>query len=263
MRKVTMSLIGAALAVTSFSTSASAVTNNLTYLGQNNGKANVTTTNTAAPSGSGTVSASSGPFTMQNNTAGGTFLAWCLDLYDYLASGNYTKLVGPFTGPNTGANPNPFSGAVGSPGLQAPVLSNAQLVDIENLFEANSTVVEDIYDNSNGKNNTDAAGFQLALWELIYEDASNGYDLTTGGFQSTPAGIAAAANGFLANLGKMGTQNYDLTFWEHNDGDHQNLVSITKNPNPIPPPVPLPAAGWLLIGGLAGLGALSRCKKKA
>ncbi len=47
------------------------------------------------------------------------------------------------------------------------------------------------------------------------------------------------------------------------DGNQFYISSLTVNddPNDNPPPVPLPAGGLLLLGGLAGLGALKRRRK--
>ncbi|MDQ2089651.1 VPLPA-CTERM sorting domain-containing protein [Marimonas arenosa] len=247
------SLAGAAVAVVSLSTSAEAVS--LSYDGQNNGAVGVYTTNSDDPPNR---SGSAGVFTMNNNDTGGTFLAWCLDLYDYLAGGEYTQLNGPFTGtesdPTAGSNPNPYSTASGN-SWQAPVLTNEQLAKIENLFEVNALTVEAIY---SGVNSIQSAGFQMALWEIIYETGDS-YGLTSGNFQGSPSNstrdaVNDAADGFLANLGGTIQQNYDLTFWQHNSGTNQNLVSIAA--------VPVPAAGLLLLTGLAGIGFAARRRRK-
>jgi len=48
------------------------------------------------------------------------------------------------------------------------------------------------------------------------------------------------------------------------DGNQFYISSLTVNddPNDNPPPVPLPAGGLLLLGGLAGLGALKRRRNR-
>lgn len=242
----------------------------LTYNGQTHGKRNVYTSDTSTTP-NGNRSGSAGPFNMTNNTDSsfntdnGSFLAWCLDLYDRLATGtsNYKKLVGPFDGPGIGPNPNPFNGANGN-GKRAPVLSNDQLANIENLFQTNSMAVEGIYDKSISGLNSKAAGFQLAIWELIYETDAGPFNLTTGKFQrrtSTASSVVTAANTFLGNLANKPDVTYAFTYWENTLGNKQNLISIKQNPDGSPSPVPLPAAAFLLIGALAGLGAVSRTRK--
>lgn len=163
------------------------------------------------------------------------FLAWCLDIATNLS------LPSDYLETDT-----PFADSIGT--LSATILSN-----IESLFEtAYSTL--DVMDNQQ------SAGFQLALWEILYE-TSGDLDLTTGSFQQTRDGTAqdgaeAFANGFLDGLGGPITQGYDLTFWESVDtgsGRSQNLVSVTA--------VPLPAAGLLLLAGLGAIAGASRSRR--
>ena len=93
-----------------------------------------------------------------------------------------------------------------------------------------------------------AAGFQLALWEVVYGDD---YNLATGAFQGAgDATVQGCADGYLAATAKYGSgpKRMNLTFLESlNDADgghHQNLVTTT--------PVPLPAAGLMLLGAFGG-----------
>jgi hypothetical protein len=105
----------------------------------------------------------------------------------------------------------------------------------------------------------DSAGFQLALWELVYEDES-ALGVGSGSFHATgDAAVLARADAILAGLAGPASGHYRLVFLESadrvNSGRHksQNLVTVV--------PTPLPAAGLLLLGGLAGLGALRRFKR--
>ena len=173
-----------------------------------------------------------GGFRLTDETNGADIIAWCLDIAHTLnLKGLYQITTAPFS--------NTFT----------PAQKNL----IENLFETSYLGVD-------LNNNHQSAGFQLALWELVYE-GSGDLDVKDGTFRSTTDTAARdIANGYLANLGGAVTQSYDVAFyeslgWEKNGETHysQNLVSVT--------PVPLPAAGLLLVCGLAGVCAVSRRKQ--
>ncbi|TNF65139.1 MAG: VPLPA-CTERM sorting domain-containing protein [Rhodobacteraceae bacterium] len=163
------------------------------------------------------------------------FLAWCLDIQSYLGARNQAN---PYTITDT-----PFSNSFG---LGATGRDRVQAV-----FDANFATL----DVGNG---SQAAAFQVALWNAVYDD-----DWTaTGGLFSVSAGnfIEGLADGFLAQAqAYAGGKQYNLTFWESTPGQQQtkrqNLVSVA--------PVPLPAAGVLMIGALGGLVALRRRKRPA
>jgi len=214
---------------------ASAVT--LDYIGQFNGKKNVSATLSGTGHDSGTRSGSGGAFTMERTEDGTRFLAWCLDLFDWLATGAIDYTEDPA---------NPFSGTNG------PILGPDRVALIETFFETNATAVDAIYFGA--PNNILSAAFQMALWELTYEDLNGSFDVTNGDFISNTTAINTTANDLLNNLTGPIQKNYKLTFWEPKDyDDKQNLVSISA--------VPLPAAGLLLFGALAGLGAVRRRRK--
>lgn len=171
-------------------------------------------------------------------TPASSFVAWCLDIvHDLTLPSQYTITTNPFV--NTTGDIDDF-----------------RLNNILKLF--NTT-----YGTLNLADANQSAGFQLALWELVYEKATNGYSLNGGRFESNDTGARTYANTFLGNLTKTAVNAFQLVFYESTDlvkdgrnweQKSQNLVGIA--------PVPLPAAGLMLGAGLLGLFALKRSKRK-
>lgn len=96
---------------------------------------------------------------------------------------------------------------------------------------------------------TEAAAFQVAIWEMITDDV---FDLDTGDFRvfnNNP--VKDLADDYLAGLSAFDPDGYTLSYFAA-DGT-QDLVTGQ------PAPVPLPAAGWML---LAGVGALALGRKR-
>ena len=237
-------LLGSALATalvlaTGLALPASAVTLTITTqttsVFGSNGNSNVTLHGPMLPwRGQG---ASAGGFALQGDLHGTgveNFTAWCLDIATRL------RLPSTYTTTDT-----PFA-----PGL----IGATTLANIERLFETGFATL-------NMSSNSQSAGFQLALWELLYE-TSGSFSLSAGNFNASHSNSAIArANALLAGMTGPVTQAYDLTFLQSDDtrtqGGHysQHLVTVSA--------VPLPAGGVLLLGALGWLAALRRRTKPA
>lgn len=90
-----------------------------------------------------------------------------------------------------------------------------------------------------------AAGFQVALWEIV-EDTATTLDLTSGSFSAVDApnntGVIATAQGYLDGLASATMGQYNIAFLH--SPTSQDVVTVSE--------VPLPASGLLLLsaGGL-------------
>ena len=163
----------------------------------------------------------------------GSFVAWCLDITHPLGtSGSYQYKITstPFT--------NSYS------------LNSAKMARVQSVFDAN-------YAGVTLTDNTQAAGFQTALWNALYDTdylAGAGVFAISG---STPAYLAVVnqANAYLAAAaGFSGASAWRLTFLQSDEElVRQNLVTAT--------PVPVPAAAGLLLLALGGLAAVGRRRR--
>ena len=173
--------------------------------------------------------ASAGAFALTGDLDGNgpaeNFAAFCLDIAHYLSlPGYYTITTSPFA---------------------SDPLTTTQIGNVQTLFDM-------AFGSLTLTSNAQSAGFQLALWEIIYETTGT---LSVGNGNFTASGNTGAvnfANTLLGNLVSAGpvTQVYNLTCLESQNG--QDLVTAS--------PVPLPAAGLLLLAALGGLGLARRRK---
>ena len=181
----------------------------------------------------------------QNGTS---LIAWCLDLFGSLTDDlTYQTTDTPFAD---------------------NVIEKYRLDNIQALFDTN-------YASLDLKDVSQAAGFQIALWELLYEE-SDTYNVggrnsrgKKGNFYVDRGNRSAVnkANEYLSNIvNDIVGEIYDLTFYDagkRGHKDYQDLVSASKIPDSTTPEVPLPATVWLLGGGLAALFGIGRRRKAA
>ena len=183
---------------------------------------------------------SAGAFHMKDQDDN-SLITWCLDLFGSLTNNIlYETTDAPFLGHK---------------------IDGTRLNKIQALFDTNYANVD-----TNVKSNS--AGFQLALWELLYEEGTEyrvdnaSDDRGTFYVDQHVNGAVDMANIYLSNIAKdVAGKIFDLTFYDAKNGDYQDLVSASEIPNNNTPAVPLPATVWLLGGGLATLFGIGRRKK--
>lgn len=165
------------------------------------------------------------------------YLAWCVDLATTLdLPAVYTK------------DSNPFS-------TFGPEISGTALHRLQTLFDRS-------YTSLNVDSAVQSAGFQVAIWEIIY-DADTGFDLDADRLVLTNASAAvrSAAEGFLsqAAMDDPVPQEWILTFWESQEDSKgersQNLLTVA--------PIPLPAGAWMLLGALAAAAGARHLRRRA
>jgi hypothetical protein len=160
----------------------------------------------------------------------GKFVAWCLDIEHYLGkkgqANTYTITEDPFSN---------------SYGLDA-----VQRARVQAVFDANYLGVDK-------SDRAQAAGFQVALWNALYDTD----DLAASGVfaVSASAGILTKANEYLAKAKAFdGAKVWKMTFLEstpkYAKDTRQNLVTVS--------PVPVPAAAGMMLLALGGLAAVGR-----
>jgi len=189
------------------------------------------------------LSNAAGAFKMKDTVTMDSLVVFCLDILGKIYSNktyNYAETATPF-------------------GNSVDLTANGGIGRIQKIFDSG-------YDTAL-TNNVTSAGFQVALWNAVYDNdwsVSNG----DGSFFETSSngGVRATANAYLsAAQNYAGVQKWDLTYLEgynntNPDGSRaQNLVTATAYLQPLAS-VPLPAGGLMLIGALGSLVAMRRRK---
>lgn len=202
--------------------SANAATLTVSYQGSNEfGSPNLSRQATISSSTYGLIdNVNSGMFRLTGSGGFGDFLAFCVDLATPIKNNQiYTT-----------ATTSGFGAAVDA--------------NIAKLFTSAYASVDTALE---------AAGFQLALWEII-SDTGSGWNFMGGTFRAwNNAAAVTQAMTYLNGLVGASTNGYNVTYLISGRG--QNLVTVS--------PVPLPASAAMLGLGLAGLIGLKRRRKAA
>jgi len=201
-----------------------------TYDGFKGGSASVTVTRDN-PTPRTTVNANAGAFDFSGGGMG-DFAAWCLDIDTTISTGTYD-----YVHDDTLLDTDP------------PYKNPGAKERLEKLFDANYTGT--VF--GSGANN---AGFQLAIWDVIYDDD---FDINTGNLTASSGNgaVETAAGTFLSNAENyMGPRLWTITTYDGGAGndDVQDVGVATA--------IPLPAAAWLLLGVSGGLVAAKRRQVK-
>lgn len=181
--------------------------------------------------------AAAGAFAFKDVTGGGnpgplgTFIAWCFDLDTSFASGqSYDYTLAP----NLLATTPPYlAGAAAR---------------IQGLFDA-AYYISGV--NSVLSSADRSAGFQLAIWEVLYD---SNYNLGSGTFLTATTGAAVTAGQDFLTLAKgpAAAKRWDIATY-----DGSNLNPRAQDIG-VATAIPLPAAAWLLLGVSGALVAAKR-----
>lgn len=124
----------------------------------------------------------------------------------------------------------------------------------QNTLAVNGTTIGDFSDVTTAE--TDSNGVGTGLVTTGFSDSR----LMTGWFYTTDAGklasIFASLSGGSAAVSLHDTDAGD-NYFDFKRGIASSMTSVGSAPT-VTSPVPVPAAGWMLMAGLAGLGAVAR-----
>lgn len=160
-----------------------------------------------------------------------TFMAWCLDIFDNIASQTYTLV----------------SASSYIPGWNHVPLDATKVLALERLASNNPVTSA-----------AQSSAFQLAAWEIVDEHTAL-YSLSTGNFQAFGNSIHSPdtitmANLWLSNLGTA-SPTVALSIWRANiPGSTQDLAVFSR--------VPEPETYAMMLSGLGLMGFIIRRRNK-
>jgi PEP-CTERM motif len=184
-------------------------------------------TNLVLANGGSTMAAQAGGYNTTISNAGvldGSFVSYCVDLGQYLSF-------------NTNYNANQYEAGT------AASFFGSRYDDVLKLFSYGYNAV------TNG-NAQMSAGFQIALWEMVYEKPGS-YDVDSGEIRFTNSAALDEARGFLQGAASFAGQSLNLQVLT--SGSNQDVAFAT--------PVPEPGAYALMLVSLATVGVMSRRRK--
>lgn len=148
-----------------------------------------------------------------------------------------------------------------SPGAQR---QEESLYRVANLYSQFSSGILDVGNNMwVGKKQ--GAALQLAIWEVLYENPSNGYSLNQeagSGFYVTEVDeeVRGLANLYLSSAWTQADKTLATTFWNaaNEDGSHRASQDLIGPMMPVPEPASIIAGALLLLPFLASTAARMR-----
>ena len=207
-----------AVAVSGLFAAQPALADSLTFNGFSNGSISASITSPIS------LSASAGGISMTNTTPSPdvSFQAWCVDIFNTLASPSSYTLQSAST----------FYSA--DPG-KATALSHLASNYLSSVTNA-----------------TTSGAFQLAVWEIVNEASGGGYNLGAGNFKATSGDATAVttANTWLSNL--SGSVTMTASVWS--SGSSQDVAVFA--------PVPEPETYAMMLAGLGLMGFVARRRKQ-